>query len=422
MSGALNDPVGEGEFANLMEGFAPFSPKIALAVSGGPDSMALAFCVKRWAQRDCVALIVEHGLRPESPSEALQVKARLQKLGIPAEILPWKHDPDLTRIHEKAREARYNLLTESCRRLGASDLLLAHHSGDQAETILMRLAKGSGIDGLAGIADQSERDGIRLLRPFLSLPKERLIATCEAAHLAPVTDPSNASEKYARGRLRKIMPLLASEGLTVETLTKLGMRARDAKEALDATTRDFLKTAAQAEEGGSVRLDRAALRAAPQEIALRALAAGLRYVHDNDYPPEHASLSGLLDAIIGPESENTRTLYGCIASVAEKRVFLLREPSAAAEIVPLLPSATVLWDKRWFVTSDSKVLPATIRALGFPPRETVDSLAPALRHRIPQGRVRASLPALWEGDTLRAIPSFDENSLYKMTLKKQSFP
>jgi len=286
----------------------------------------------------------------------------------------------------------------------------------------MRLAKGSGIDGLAGIADQSERDGIRLLRPFLSLPKERLIATCEAAHLAPVTDPSNASEKYARGRLRKIMPLLASEGLTVETLTKLGMRARDAKEALDATTRDFLKTAAQAEEGGSVRLDRAALRAAPQEIALRALAAGLRYVHDNDYPPEHASLSGLLDAIIGPESENTRTLYGCIASVAEKRVFLLREPSAAAEIVPLLPSATVLWDKRWFVTSDSKVLPATIRALGFPPRETVDSLAPALRHRIPQGRVRASLPALWEGDTLRAIPSFDENSLYKMTLKKQSFP
>jgi tRNA(Ile)-lysidine synthase len=211
MSGALKDPIGEGDFARLMENFAPFPDKLALAVSGGPDSMALAFCVKRWARRDCVALIVEHGLRAESAEEAKQVKQRLQNMGIPAEVMPWEHEDGLTRLHEKAREARYGLLTEACHRLGAGDLLTAHHQGDQAETILMRLAKGSGIDGLAGIAPQSARDGIRLLRPFLSLPKERLIATCEAACIDMVTDSSNKSEKYARGRLRKIMPLLASE-------------------------------------------------------------------------------------------------------------------------------------------------------------------------------------------------------------------
>jgi tRNA(Ile)-lysidine synthase len=415
-------PLGAEEFSLLMRPFAPFPPKIALAVSGGPDSMALAYCVKRWSQRDCVAFIVEHGLRPESPLEAAQVKQRLQSLGIATEILPWNHDPVSKRLHETAREARYALLTEACRRHGATDLLLAHHSGDQAETILMRLAKGSGIDGLAGIAAQNMRDGIRLVRPFLPLPKERLIATCEAAPLAYVTDPSNASEKYARGRLRRIMPLLAAEGLTIERLTTLGLRAREAKEALDSATQEFLKTSAQTGQGGTLCLDRSALRAAPRAISLRALAASLRYVCDDAYPPEHAALSGLLDAIVISLGEHARTLYGCIASISENRVMLLREPSAAREVLPLLPGATVLWDGRWLVTSSPSNPSATIRALGLPPHEAIDALAPRLRHEIPQGRVRASLPAVWEGDSLRAIPSFDQDSTFRMVYKKQGSP
>ena len=419
MPGALESAVGPDEFALLMEKFAPFSSKVALAVSGGPDSMALAFCVKRWAQRACVAFIVEHGLREESAAEAAQVKERLQNLGIPTEILPWKHDDRPKRLHEKAREARYGLLTEACHRQGASDLLLAHHKGDQAETILMRLAKGSGIDGLAGISAISERSGIRLLRPFLFLSKERLKATCEAAGIVPVTDPSNASEKYARGRLREIMPLLASEGLTTESLLNLGARAREAKEALDHATQQFLKTAAQTEPWGIVRLDRSCLRAVPRAIALRALAASLRYVHDDAYPPEHASLSSLLNAIVAKEGETARTLYGCIASVAEKKVTLLREPAVIHETLPLSPGASVLWDRRWLVTADSSAFPMTIRPLGSPPHEFVDSLAPDLRHKIPQGRIRASLPALWEGNSLRAIPSFDEKPPFWMVYKKR---
>jgi len=379
--------------------------------------MAMAFCAKRLNRRECVAFVVDHGLRPESSEEAAHVKERLQSLNIETEILPWKHDPVSKRLHESAREARYALLAEACRRHSASDLLLAHHSGDQAETILMRIAKGSGIDGLAGIAPQNMRDGIRLLRPFLSLPKERLIATCDAALLAYVSDPSNASEKYARGRLRKIMPLLEAEGLTVENLTTLGQRAREAKEALDGATREFLKAAAQTGQGGSVCLDRSALRAAPRAIALRAVAAGLRYVHDDAYPPEYAALSSLLDAIIDA-GEYARTLYGCIASISEKRVMLLREPSAARETLLLPPGSTVLWDNRWFVTSAASNPPATIRALGFPPHDVLDALAPRLRRQLPQGRIRASLPAVWEGETLRSIPSFDEKSAFRMSYNK----
>ena len=406
----------EEAFSLLMKGFAPFSKKVALAISGGADSMALAFCVKRWAQSDCIAFIVEHGLRLESAAEAAQVKKQLQRMGIPTEILPWKHGNLPARIEETARKARYRLLTEACRRHGAEDLLIAHHSSDQAETILMRLAKGSGIDGLAGIAPQHVRDGIRLLRPFLSIPKERLIATCNAAHIATVTDPTNASKKYARGRLRKILPLLAAEGLTIESLTTLGLRAREAKDALNHTTQEFLKKAAQVEKGGSLRIDRPALRAAPREIALRALSACLRYIHDDEYPPEHASLSSILDTLIGTD-EQARTLYGCIVSPAENRVTILREPAAVREILPLSSGQKVLWDERWLVTANSTALPATIRALGNPPHELIDALAPGLRHQIPQGRIRATLPALWDGDVLRAIPSFDENADFHLAYR-----
>ncbi|MGB9151713.1 MAG: tRNA lysidine(34) synthetase TilS, partial [Alphaproteobacteria bacterium] len=255
MPGALNLPIDAEEFARLLENYAPsLSVPLALAVSGGPDSMALAFCVKRWAQREAIAFIVDHGLRAESATEALQVKAALEQMGIRAEILRWEHETVTTGLHEKAREARYRLLTDACRRHGAADLLIAHHRDDQAETILMRLAKGSGVEGLAGMQDQTMRDGIRFLRPFLSLPKERLVATCVAAAIPFVTDPSNDHKKFARGRLRKILPALAEEGLTVESLIGLGARAAEAKEALDYYTKALLRNAAQTEIGGNVRI------------------------------------------------------------------------------------------------------------------------------------------------------------------------
>ncbi|MDR3424967.1 MAG: tRNA lysidine(34) synthetase TilS [Alphaproteobacteria bacterium] len=467
MPHALGLAIEAEEFARLLAPFAPLSDKIALAVSGGADSMALAICVKRWAQRESIALIVEHGLRPESAAEAVEVKARLEGIGLKAEILPWRHEDLLARVEEKARRARYALLCEACCRLGAGDLLLAHHSGDQAETILMRLSKGSGIDGLAGMAAQTSRDGVRMLRPFLSLPKERLVATCATAGIDYVSDPTNHSPKYARGRLRGILPLLAAEGMTVANLAALGAKAREAKEALDYYARAFLQTAAKAEIGGSVRLDLPALHTVPRATALRALSACLRYVHDGDYPPEPSALQALLDWMTdrgardagipfpapwgergdvesyrhisnSPPHPNplpprggrgdcagvfrknsARTFYGCILSLGENHATILREPAAVSEVVPSPSGATVLWDKRWLVTARESATNLTIRALGFPPHTAIASLAPDLRRQIPQGRIRASLPALWKGNKLYAIPSFDPQAAFGLAYRKQ---
>lgn len=391
-------------------GLAMPPKRLAIAVSGGPDSMALAWCVKGWGAEAILALIVDHGLRPESGEEARVVQQRLAALGIRAEILRWEHGEVASGVHKQARQARYALLAEACRRHGITDLLLAHHADDQAETVLMRFAKGSGIDGLGGMAPVTEINGLRLLRPFLSISKARLLATCETAKLSYVTDPSNAQTKYARGRLRRVMPLLEAEGFSRERLLDLAERAREASEALDHATGALLREAAQIDGTGTVRLSLAPLRQAPKAVALRTLAACLQAVHVGaSYPPERRLLLPLYEALTVPFPP--RTLYGCCVTGTEKSLRFNREPAAVTEIQSIAPGETILWDKRWRISLPASAESGlTVRALGLPSHKTLDRLAPGLRRGVPQGQVRAALPALWRKGELAAIPFFSKVS------------
>ena len=423
MSGPLNGAVGAEEFSTLLEKFAPLADKIAIAVSGGPDSMALAVCLQRWGKNPCIALIVDHGLRHESAAEAAQVKSRLESIGMQAKILRWSHGAINGRLHEKARAARYELLTDACRRLGIGDFFTAHHREDQAETILMRVAKGSGIEGLAGIPPVSIRNGTRILRPFLTLSKQRLLTTCENARIATVADPSNSSHKFARGRLRAVLPLLENEGMSVESLLSLGAYAAEAAAAVDIYAKDLLRDAAIFTRGGTIRIDRARFALAPRATAARALSLCLQHIHRADYPPERSGVAHILDAITDPSFAVTRSFYGCLISIGKSQILVLREPAAANENLSALPGKTVLWDGRWLVALPPDVAShSTLRALGNPPHELVDSLAPGLRRLMPQGRARASLPALWREGSLAAIPSFEEKALFRVMPSKQAFP
>lgn len=412
-------PVCADEFAALLSGMNSAS-RVAVAVSGGPDSMALAICLQRWAtthNAEILALIVDHGLRPESERESRETKDRLAQLGLPAEILQWKHPPIITRLHATARKARYNLLVEACQRHGMKDLLLAHQREDQAETILMRLAKGSGVDGLAGIKAQTMMGDVRILRPFLSIPRRRLIVTCETAGVAFITDPSNQSSKFARGRLRRVMPLLEDEGLTVERLVELASRAAEAREALDYYTKEFLRVSSQRDVAGAIRIDLDRLRAVPRAIAARALTAALQNIHMDDYPPEQASLNRLLDAVLNHEEMPVCTLHGCLIGKTDNQATLMREVSAITDEKSVEPGKTVIWDGRWGLQFGADLENSyTVRPLGHPAHELLDNLAPDLRRRIPQGRARAGLPALWQGENLALIPSLVEESSAKAQL------
>ncbi|PPD41619.1 MAG: tRNA lysidine(34) synthetase TilS [Methylocystis sp.] len=249
---------------------------LLLAVSGGPDSVALMLLCAQWRERgahDMAVATVDHGLRAGSRAEAEGVGRWARALGFEHHLLTWAGGKPDTRIQERAREARYALLAECAAKIGASAIVTAHHADDQAETILFRLTRGSGVAGLAGMAAASRIGTAALLRPLLHLRKTTLIETCEAAKHPYVCDPSNADDAYARARLRKLAPLLEAQGFGTEALLRLGARARRADEALDhcvesARTRALLRGGA-----GETRFDSAALRDLPLELVQRLLAA-----------------------------------------------------------------------------------------------------------------------------------------------------
>lgn len=247
---------------------------ILAAVSGGPDSIALMHLLARWApghRPPVLVATVDHGLRPGAAGEAAFVAREAAALGFPHRTLVWAGEKPRTGLQEAAREARYRLLVACARDAGASHLVTAHTQDDQAETILMRLAKGSGLKGLRGMRRERDRDGIVHVRPLLGGSKAALLDLCRENGWRFVTDPSNADERFARVRWRRLMPLLAAEGLTAGRLARLAERVAQADEALAVKARQALEAAGPSGGEGAFSFKAACLADEPFEIALRVL-------------------------------------------------------------------------------------------------------------------------------------------------------
>jgi tRNA(Ile)-lysidine synthase len=214
------------------------APAIVLAVSGGPDSVAMMWLAARWRRATrrgprLVAVTVDHGLRPAAGREARDVKHLAKTLDLPHRTMRWSGAKPKTGLPAAAREARYRLLAKAARAAGATHVLTAHTRDDQAETVLMRMSRGSGIAGLAAMARQSQRDGVVLARPLLHIPKSRLLATLNKAKLGYVDDPTNRDAAYTRSRFRAMMPALAAEGVDARNLARLASRLARANAALE---------------------------------------------------------------------------------------------------------------------------------------------------------------------------------------------
>jgi tRNA(Ile)-lysidine synthase len=252
--------------------FAPFGDAKALliAVSGGPDSTALLLMAAEWAKRRgktrIEAATVDHGLRPESANEATAVGEICARLGVDHRVLKWKGAKPTSRLQERAREARYRLLIDHAKAIGGEVLMTAHHADDQAETVLFRLLRGSGVAGLRGMDVISMRDGMTIARPLLGLKKRDLIAFAEARGAPFIDDPSNADPRFARTRLRALLVRLGEEGLDAQALDRLARRARETEEALARLTTEI-----EARIGLEGAVDARALFAAPIAIAQRIL-------------------------------------------------------------------------------------------------------------------------------------------------------
>ena len=261
----------EAIFASLTE-----AKKLLLAVSGGPDSVALMLLSARWPRRDATPIevaTVDHGLREDSRQEAEQVGNWARALGFGHHILTWEGEKPKTRLQECAREARYRLLEERAAHAGADHIVTAHHADDQAETVLLRLTRGSGPAGLAGMAAYTRLGAVTLARPLLGVPKADLVAFCEAAGHPFFRDPSNENPAFARTRLRKLQKLLNAEGLDRASLLRLAGRARRAEAALAEIAASIRHGLPAERAPGRVTIAGEALAQLPEEIFLRVLEA-----------------------------------------------------------------------------------------------------------------------------------------------------
>ncbi len=313
------------------------APALLLAVSGGPDSTALLMLAARWAKSlknkpKLTAVTVDHGLRKESKREAAAVAKLAKKLGVPHRILRWSGKKPTTGIQQTARHARYRLLIEAAKKAKASQILTAHTLDDQAETMVIRLARGSGITGLGAMARRSRLDGMILLRPFLDVPKARLIATLKAAKIPFADDPSNRDPKFTRARLRGLLPALAKEGLDARRLSILARRLRRADAALEAETdRAMAEFGRETEDKSAIVFEADKFARLSAEIALRVLGRAIARLGDEG-PVELGKLEALF-AAAAPAAQNAakaqfrRSLAGALVTVANRQLTVEKAPA-----------------------------------------------------------------------------------------------
>lgn len=307
--------------------------RVALAVSGGPDSLALMLLAEELARRTrshsrFVVYSVDHGLRREAAGEVAFVLREASRLGFEAHGLKWEGEKPQTGVQEAARLARYTLFAEAMRRDGAEALVTAHHLGDQAETVLMRLAHGSGIEGLRGMDLFSDVAGLRIARPLLGVDPADLHRLVARAGLTPVTDPSNSDLAYERVRWRQAMPALAALGLDARRLGRFAARMRDAESALVSMTAEALSLVHFFPDGTTATIERDLLRAMPRAIAIRVIGQMLDRVGGGRKPRALAAVENLTDRLVREPVRTT--LHGCVVRSGAKAVRITREPGRTA--------------------------------------------------------------------------------------------
>lgn len=396
--------------------------RVAVGVSGGADSLALALLLAQWqrqeAGREVHVLTVDHGLRAEAAHEAEQVQQWMRAAGLSHKTLVWEGEKPQGAIQAAARSARYDLMAHYCLEHNIRDLLVAHHGDDQAETFLMRLQRGSGVDGLAAMAPSTPLTArgaeMRLLRPLLSVPRARLVRFMEVAEHPWIEDPSNTDEQYLRVQVRQALDVLEGLGLGRERLVTTARHMARARGALESAVAQFLAQFCVRHKWGAVRVELAPFRALPDEISLRVLARLFQAVAGAFYAPRFAKLEALWKDLDEGTIEGARTLGGVQLFPDPEGFWLCREISAATETFALPLQGGGEWDNRFCVSwrGDAVNLKGTlsvgveVRVLGLEAMRALkdgfcDELVGLPR---PLFQALACCPALFKDNRLVGLP------------------
>lgn len=391
---------------------APAGP-VGVAVSGGGDSLALLLLVADWAAgagRAVAAITVDHRLRPESAAEAAAVAAFCAARGIDHATRAWERRETRGNLQAAARDARRALIADWAHGRGIGGVALGHTLDDQAETFLLRLARGSGVDGLAAMRPVTRAAGIVWLRPLLGLRRAALRDWLAAQGVAWAEDPGNADPAFARVRARAALGPLATLGLGPERLAATAARMGRARAALEAATRTLAASCLREGAAGDLALDPGPLAAAPEELRLRLLAGALCWTAGAPLRPRLATLEAACAALIEGRLGRGATLHGCVLRPWRGAVAIRREPARTAPPVPLAQGA---WDGRWRVTGapEGGADGVEIAALG----DAGLAARPGWRA---SGLAREALlttPGLWRAGRLLAAPIVETGGNVRVT-------
>jgi len=377
--------------------------RVGVAVSGGGDSVALLHLAKDWAQHrgtTIFAATVDHGLRPEAAAEAAAVSQVCGMLGISHDVLHWRDWDGQGNLQAKARDARRRLLSGWVKANGLTAVLLGHTADDQAETVVMRLARGSGVDGLCGM-DCASRDGV-FLRPLLGISRAQLRDWLRARDITWIEDPSNDDPRFDRVRARRMLADLAPLGLTAARLTETAAHMARARATLRRAAADWTAAHVRA-EGGDLVFDAESLHLDRSDTEGRVLAAAVQWIGSAPYRPRHEALTDAATAVLRGD---VRTLGGVrMQPEADGRVRLMREAAAAAGPIPMIaaPEAGMVWDGRWLVTCKGEAAHDARFALGALGETGLAACAAWRGAGLPRASL-LSTPAVWSGERLVAAP------------------
>jgi tRNA(Ile)-lysidine synthase len=378
----------------IFDGLTGFS-RVAVAVSGGSDSMALLRLVLDWSRqmhgpKQVAALTVDHGLRAGSADEARQVAAWCKDLSVEHYVLPWLNQKPSTGVQAKARAMRYDLLSAWCRSKESYVLMTAHTAEDQAETVKMRLQRTTTDRSLASIWPENEWHGVKLLRPLLSERREALRDYLRNLGQGWLDDPSNENTAFERVRIRQSL-----DSADVVPLQRIAMEAQTRVVLLDQQRRDWLISNIVVDDYAVVRLPRRLLEHESPALQIDILSWALQMGGDGKVPER----SGVEQAVhwLGRGQESRRSINGAVLSARRHMIEVMREPGRmSGRGVKVPESGCVIFDGRFEVMAPpgSEVLPVGQPALLKRPKDV-----PALAF--------AAIPAvkLASGEVVSAVKS-----------------
>lgn len=381
----------------LLSAHVAFEPagRVGVAVSGGGDSVALLHLLHRAAGQtgwQLQAVTVDHALRPESADEAEAVGRLCADLEIPHQTLRWDHGAISGNLMDQARQARRKLIADWANAQGIARVALGHTADDEAETVLMALARASGLDGLAGMRGSWQQDGLHWSRPLLRHSRAELRRYLRRHGIAWVDDPSNENPQFTRVRARAALAALAPLGITAQAIAASANHLKSAQDALQDTLLGFVSREVT-EAGGALQMSQAAFATLPQDLQRRLLNAAIGWLSGAAYPARGAKQIALLAAVAAGK---TATLAGCRFRCASGFLYIAREARAVASVAC---ATDQLWDQRWQITGPHAA-DLTIRALGS---QGLPQIKDWRSIGLPRDVLLVS-PAIWRDDALIAAP------------------